>query len=71
MFSKGIFCISFLSILFMPSAHAYIDPGTGSMLLQIIAACGVAALVFGKNVIGWIRALFMRRDAGDESDHGK
>lgn len=50
----------FVALLFMPRAHAYIDPGTGSMLLQAIAATGVAALIFGKRVYSAIVSAFSK-----------
>jgi hydrogenase-4 membrane subunit HyfE len=31
-------------VLFPPSAHAYLDPGTGSYILQIVAAVFFAGL---------------------------
>ena len=35
----------------MPAvAHAYLDPGTGSMLVQSLLAVIAAALVFGRNL---------------------
>ena len=42
----------------LASAHAYVDPGTGSMIVQIV----IAALVGGAAFIGafW-RKLFRRR----------
>jgi hypothetical protein len=43
----------------------YIDPGAGSMILQVLAAGVVSALALAKNVrrsvVGAIRSLFARR----------
>lgn len=40
---------------------AYIDPGSGLMLVQIITAafCGLALSL--RKVRGWLKALFVRR----------
>jgi hypothetical protein len=47
-FRTGIFCI--LILVSADSAFAYLDPGTGSMLLQVIlggvAAVGVAVKLY-------------------------
>jgi hypothetical protein len=55
-------------VLFPPSAHAYIDPGTGSYILQIaiagIAAGAIAIKMFWKR----IKALFSSNRAQDNTD---
>jgi hypothetical protein len=38
----------------------YIDPGSGSYLVQVIAAAVVGVAVFFKNIKLYIRALFTR-----------
>ncbi len=48
---KFLYCLAFVLLLLMAeSAFAYLDPGTGSMLLQVIlggiAAVGVALKLF-------------------------
>lgn len=57
--SKLMILLSLLCVLvfFTKPAHAYIDPGTGSMLLQVLL--GVAAIVIG---IVWhrLKLLFSR-----------
>lgn len=51
----------FYSLLFTPSAFAYIDPGTGSMILQALLAGLVAVLAFWKQI--WARvSLFLAKD---------
>lgn len=57
-----------------PEAHAYLDPGAGSMLLQILLG-GMAGLgVLGKLYWHRIRKLFGARDAEhrerDENEAG-
>jgi hypothetical protein len=49
------------------AALAYIDPGTGSMLVQSLLAAIAAALVFGRTI--WYRIKgFFRREKGSWSD---
>ena len=55
-----IYCALFLLawIAFPPRTHAYIDPGTGSYILQIVIA-GIAAGVFALKMFwGKIKGLF-------------
>ena len=58
-----------LLLLFIPTAQAYLDPGTGSMLLQVIlggvAAVGVAVKLYWHK----LRAAFgMAKKAPSEDD---
>ncbi len=66
----AILCAIFLFalVMFPPSAHAYIDPGTGSYVLQIVIA-GIAAGAFAIKMF-WrrIRALFSGNRAQEDSD---
>lgn len=41
-------------------AYAYIDPGTGSLVLQALIAGGITALVFLRNVRDKIFSFFRR-----------
>ncbi|MBI2196672.1 hypothetical protein HYU45_03615 [Candidatus Daviesbacteria bacterium] len=41
--------LGFLILLFPKPAHAYLDPGTGSYLLQILAAGLLSSLFFFRN----------------------
>ncbi len=52
------------------SAHAYIDPGTGSMVLQAIIAGVVGGLVVIKMYWQRIKAIFSRRDPSKLSEKG-
>jgi hypothetical protein len=64
------FLAAALFLVPLASAHAYVDPGTGSMIVQVL----IAALVGGAAVLGafW-RKLFRRRrsQAGTEPDQDK
>lgn len=53
MLFPAMFLAAFYSLLFMPNAFAYIDPGTGSMILQALLAALVAVLAFWKQI--WTR----------------
>ncbi|MCX6320016.1 MAG: hypothetical protein NTW29_22240 [Bacteroidetes bacterium] len=40
----------------------YIDPGSGSYLVQIIAAAALGVAFFFRNIKNYIKALFTRSD---------
>ncbi len=50
-------------------AHAYLDPGTGSYILQIVVGALLGGLfavgIFWRRVIAFVRGLFSRRGGGD------
>jgi hypothetical protein len=55
-------------MLFPPSAHAYIDPATGSYVLQIVIA-GIAAGAFALKMFwGKIKSLFSANSTPKKSD---
>jgi len=58
----------FILLMFPARTHAYIDPGTGSYILQIVIA-GIAAGAFAIKMF-WrrIRALFSSNRAQEDSD---
>lgn len=54
------------------TAHAYFDPGTGSLLIQAVIGGLAAVAVFWGNLKAFVRNLFSRRppaseDAGEQS----
>jgi hypothetical protein len=59
------FAVGVLSLTLGPVApvHAYIDPGTGSMLLQVIGAGIAGAIFYFRELRIRILALFGRRPA--------
>lgn len=66
----AILCIVFLFvlILFPPRVHAYIDPGTGSYIIQMVIA-GIAAAAFALKMLwGRIKARFSGNQSHDNSD---
>jgi len=60
--------LAILALVAMP-AHAYLDPGTGSMLLQVIlgglAAVGVAMKMFWHRIVAFFRP-GRRKDTGSD-----
>ena len=49
-------------------AHAYLDPGTGSMILQVILGGIAGALVVGKLYWEKVKSLFGWQDGSDSTD---
>lgn len=58
----GMFCL--------PShAHAYIDPGTGSLILQALAAAAITGMAFVRGIREKIISLFRsRKDRKKKND---
>jgi hypothetical protein len=49
-----------------PSAHAYLDPGTGSILIQGLIAAVVGGLFYIRTAWSRIKAFFSGRRPGTE-----
>jgi hypothetical protein len=68
MFKYTIFMINKLSIIFLlyigltSDAHAYLDPGTGSVILSAIIAGLVAIKSFWYTIIYKIKNLFKKKN---------
>ncbi len=67
-----ILLLPVVSLLLLPSvAQAYLDPGTGSYVLQLVLGTvlgGLFALgLFRRRVIAFIRHLFKRKSSDDSS----
>lgn len=62
-----------LFVLFTPQAHAYLDPNTGSYLLQIMAATIFGGLFALKTWWGeikrYIQSTFFRKDTKNSEKH--
>ncbi len=54
--------------LFPTDAHAYIDPGTGSYIIQIVIAGIMAGALALKMFWGRIKAMFSGNPAKNDSD---
>ena len=50
-------------------AHAYVDPGAGAFLLQILAALGVGGLFYLRRLRTALKKLFSRKGNRDETPH--
>ena len=50
-----------LTVICIIPAHAYIDPGTGSMILQIVVGVLFSILVFIKTKWNWFVKLFSHK----------
>ena len=49
-----------LLILGERKAHAYTDPGSGTLLLQILLAASFGIMFYIRRIIAWTRGLFNR-----------
>ncbi len=61
-----VICFFFLT----SQAHAYIDPGTGSLLLQMLAAAFFGALFTVKMYWKKIKNYFKKSNSGPEEQKG-
>ena len=69
--SRRVLVLAFLAaIQVAPSAHAYLDPGSGSFIMQAIVAAFIGASlalkVFWQRVKAFFARLFSRAPATDE-----
>ena len=62
-----LFTLSIASMLIATAspAYAYLDAGTGSMMLQAIVGAAASALMLGRLYFARIKALFVRDRNGD------
>ena len=70
--NKLLTLISFVLvfILLIPShAYAYIDPGTGSLVLQGLAAAVISLMFFGRKIWSKVTSFFSKQEPpGDKTD---
>jgi hypothetical protein len=59
MLMRVLFLAVGMCFMFVAPAHAYIDPGTGSMILQIVLAAAVGVLFFLKIIWRKIKRFFI------------
>lgn len=63
-FLVSLCLLSCIVLIGFPStAHAYLDPGTGSILLQALAAGFIAATAFWRRILRGIKNLFHKDKA--------
>jgi Na+/proline symporter len=70
----GITVVNFIiSVVFVGPAYAYLDPGTGSMLIQaviaIVAAGSLFISMFWKRVKGFLNRLYGKKQETGEHRH--
>ena len=58
--------LSVVSLIVVQNAHAqYLDPGTGSYIIQVLIAGFIAVLVYGKQlhavIVSFFRKIFRKR----------
>jgi len=45
-------------------AHAYTDPGSGSLILQMLLAASFGLLFYARRFVTWLRGLKTRKSTG-------
>ncbi len=60
-----ILLLTLIFCLFATSAYAYIDPGTGSLIIQLVIGALAAASLFFKNF--WLRVKSIFSSSSDSS----
>jgi O-antigen/teichoic acid export membrane protein len=63
-----IICPLVILVLFEGTAHAYIDPGTGSLIWQLLFSAAVGALFYFHKAILRLKTLRERRKADSADD---
>lgn len=63
---KRTIILSAVLISFPSAAYAYVDPGSGSLILQMLMALGVGAMFYFRRIKHYIKGLF-----SGESDQEK
>ena len=62
-----ITCLIMISLFLGASkAEAYLDPGTGSMIIQAIVACLVAGGVFWRSILSFFKSFFKKEKDASE-----
>jgi len=61
-----VFIVFLFLIISTKPAHAYLDPGTGSFILQILAASALGGLfaikTFWRSITGFFSGIFSRKN---------
>ena len=60
-----------LTIVIVPPAFAYVDPGGTAIIVQILAAIGAAGFFMIRRVREFFAALFLRRRNSEDSNQGE
>jgi len=69
----AVFAFLLLGPFAVGTAYAYLDPGSGSMLVQfligVVAGGAIAIGMFWRRVVAFFKRLFSRRQDGDPGRH--
>ena len=61
-FSLSVFAVLAISVIAASDAHAYLDPGTGSLLIQMLIAgvvgAGVVVKIYWRKIRTFVSGLF-------------
>lgn len=70
LFHTALFSVRLLALAVATSvsAHAYVDPGTGAMIIQMIGAAVAGALFYFRSARDWLASKFGRRPPAGETD---
>lgn len=72
MMTKTLLTAAFLFLMsFTTNAYAYLDPGTGSIILQAILGSAAVALATASMYIQRIKSFFGARKKSDKHDAGQ
>lgn len=63
----NIWLLILISLVIPADAHAYVDPGTGSMMLQIILAGVFGVAIFYRTIISKLKLLFGIKEKSSET----
>ena len=55
-----------LIFLFPNTSYAYLDPGSGSLILQALLAALAAVIAFFKKIKNYVRNLFTKKNAKEK-----
>ncbi len=59
----NIFSFSFIALFSITNvAHAYLDPGASSMLIQVVIAAGVGGMAYCRTIVNKIKSIFNKKD---------
>jgi len=67
-FPRVLTLVAMFFLCFPTTAHAYIDPGIGSLILQGLAAAFISSMVFWRSLREKIKNFFLRKPTESASE---
>jgi len=67
-FGATVLAIAIIGISLPGTAHAYIDPGSGSIVLQMILAAIAGGVFYFRSALARFVGFFRRNDEGKSGD---